>query len=108
MQHRKSKELRYMLAQVGIKLDDEKPEVVGPKTELREDPDRERTTERIMEILIAAGAPDRDVPWLTASCPSIADAMLYAPPPDGMIGASLAETCAILRGMISIDVGFRP
>jgi hypothetical protein len=59
MQHRKSKELRYMLAQVGIKLDDEKPEV-GPKAELREDPDRERTMERIREIVIAVGAPDRD------------------------------------------------
>lgn len=34
----------------------------------------------IREILIDAGAPDGDVEWLTASCPSIDHARGYRPP----------------------------
>jgi len=35
----------------------------------------------IREILIAAGAPARDLEWLTASCPDVYSARRYTPPP---------------------------
>lgn len=77
----KSAELRYMLACVGIKLDDPIAPSEPKRTVARIDPDiAER--DRIREILIAAGAPGRDIGWLTASCPGVAAAHAYAPPPD--------------------------
>jgi len=34
----------------------------------------------VRRILVAAGAPERDLEWLTASCPSVDDALAYQPP----------------------------
>jgi hypothetical protein len=82
MMHDKSIELRALLADVGIKLDDHRQAPAArrkpPVSELDDRLDRDL----IREILIAAGAQAHNVEWLTASCPSVAAAMGYVPPAD--------------------------
>lgn len=72
--------LRLELEAVGITLDE------PTKTESRlnrieaVEPVDAFTRAEIRGVLIAAGAPHRDLAWLTASCPSIGHAMAYRPP----------------------------
>lgn len=71
-----SSALRMRLASVGIFLDDKKTD---PKAQPAQPAQVEVDRARIREILVAAGAPDSDVEWLTASCPSIDYALNYRP-----------------------------
>ena len=34
----------------------------------------------VRRILVSAGAPQHDLDWMTASCPSVDDALTYQPP----------------------------
>lgn len=78
--HDKSRELRGMLADVGIVFTE--PVVLAPAARAREPLDEDlELRERIREILIEAGAPANDVGWLTASCPDVETALGYLPPP---------------------------
>lgn len=36
--------------------------------------------DEVRSLLVAAGAPERDLEWLIASCPSLDDARAYRPP----------------------------
>jgi len=79
--HDKSRELRCMLAGVGIAVDE--PVALAPAARAREPRDESlELRERIREILIEAGAPAHDVGWLTASCPDVDTARGYMPPPN--------------------------
>jgi len=79
----KSAELRVLLASVGVFLDD--PARPSPTVRASAPPRDEVSEllarEAIREILIAAGAPARDLEWLTASCPDADTARRYTPPP---------------------------
>lgn len=73
----RSVRLRQMLSAAGIEL--EKPAAdrdPKPENAIPAEPDRAR----IREILVAKRAPDRDLEWLTASCPSLEHALAYRPP----------------------------
>jgi hypothetical protein len=71
--------MRALLAQSGIYLDDapDRDPIAAPVTTDEPAPDRGA----IRAILVAAGAPQNDLDWLTASCPSIEAAQGYRPPP---------------------------
>lgn len=78
MSARDSEALRMMLLQnAGITLDEHIRRAPRPPTDRPEpvvvDP------ARVREILVAAGAPERDLEWLVESCPSVWDAMKYTP-----------------------------
>jgi hypothetical protein len=49
--------------------------VFGPLDQSKTSTDRDR----IREILIAAGAPTRDLEWMVASCPDESFALAYRP-----------------------------
>lgn len=75
-----SEQMRLMLAQnAGIFLDDDAP-VLEPE------PDWEAIAlvidrDMVHRILRERGAPERDLDWLTASCPSLAAAQAFVPTP---------------------------
>lgn len=75
-----SEQMRLMLAQnAGIFLDDDAP---APEPE----PDWEAIEivvdrDIVRRILRDRGAPERDLGWLTASCPSLAAAEAFVPTP---------------------------
>jgi hypothetical protein len=69
--------MRGLLASVGIFLDD-KPAAPQPAPEPTVVPvDRDE----IRAMLVDRGAPARDLDWLTASCPDLAEALLFEPTP---------------------------
>ena len=70
--------LRGQLASVGIILDTPS----GPSSPIRAAEVEPAPVDRelVRRILVSAGAPDRDIEWLTASCPSVDDALTYQPP----------------------------
>lgn len=74
----KSAALRARLATVGITLD-------GPRAAVQELP-RARAEPPVINraairtILRGRGAAERDISWLTASCPSKAHALAFKPP----------------------------
>lgn len=72
---RDSASMRVQLAQVGIQLDDKRPSLTAASASARPTVDRPA----IRAALIARGAPDRDLEWLTASAPSIECAQAYRP-----------------------------
>lgn len=75
---RESARMRAELAAVGIILDDPRPPLSAVAIQQSAPPvDRDA----VRAVLVAAGAPDRDVEWLVASCPSLEDAKAYRPPP---------------------------
>lgn len=77
MSEKESERLRYLLASVGITLDEPKqarPNVVVPTGKPPVDKGR------IRSILIERGAPEDQLWWLVRSCPSESDAMTYNPP----------------------------
>lgn len=72
----RSLHMRELLAAQGIQLDSAKPSRVDAKPRAAAAPiDRER----IRAILIDRGAPEADLEWMTASCPSEAAARAYSP-----------------------------
>lgn len=56
----------------------------------------------IRAALVAAGAPDRDLEWLVASCPSLEDARTYRSPAR-MAWCPLCDAAALVdeRGCVS-------
>jgi hypothetical protein len=72
-----SKFLRGQLASVGIFLDEPTPRQAHRALE-QPMPGVDR--DEVRRILMSAGAPPRDLDWLTASCPSIEDALGYVAP----------------------------
>lgn len=75
---RDSAYLRGQLASIGILLDPPTPAAIAATTGTAlPAPDRAE----VRRILESAGAPARDLEWLTESCPSIEDALGYQPPP---------------------------
>ncbi|HEU4727653.1 MAG TPA: hypothetical protein VFT22_07185 [Kofleriaceae bacterium] len=71
--------MREQLAKVGIVLDEPKVKPAAQKPPAHDaaaGPDRAL----IREVLIERGAPLEDLEWLSASCPSIEDAIEYTPP----------------------------
>lgn len=74
----KSEELRVLLASVGIFISDPVPVKPPAIVELRNRKPTPSERKSITEILIAAGAPDRDIEWLVNSCPSIDAALGYS------------------------------
>lgn len=50
----------------------------------------------VRAILVAAGAPAEDLEWLVESCPSLADARGYRPPPQ-------QAWCARCDGVRAVD-----
>lgn len=74
---RDSLRMREMLALNGITLDGAPASISSTAPRAIAAPvDRDL----IREILITAGAPDRDLEWLSRSCPSLAAALTYQPP----------------------------
>lgn len=71
--------MRGQLASVGIMLDEEKP-VVTSAPVVEKSPAYEPDREFIRTALEHAGAPARDLDWLTASCPDELLALEYKPP----------------------------
>lgn len=74
-----SQTLRAMLANAGIFLDEQSTPVTatpGPTT-------CEAPVDRalVREILVERGAPERDLCWLSASCPSVEHALAFEPTP---------------------------
>lgn len=68
--------MRAMLADVGIELDAPvPPAAVKARISDPQEPDRSV----IREVLIAAGAPARDLEWMVASAPSVEAARTYRP-----------------------------
>lgn len=79
MSENKSEMLRLRLLTVGIKLDDApKPAVQELPRARAEPPVINRAA--IRTILRGRGAAERDISWLTASCPSKAHALAFKPP----------------------------
>jgi hypothetical protein len=74
-----SEHLRMRLATVGIFLDDPKPSRAPSASPTSEPEPLDR--DKIRALLTSGGAPDRDLDWLTASCPSYVLAAGYRPPP---------------------------
>lgn len=76
---RDSAYLRGQLASVGILLDEP---TAAPATATSSPPTLDAPIDRevIREILVDRGAPEGDLEWLTASCPSVRDAEDYRPP----------------------------
>lgn len=79
--NRDSAFMRGQLASVGIFLDDKAPApghvtATGPAT-------REAPVDRALarEVLVERGAPERDLAWLVASCPSVEHALAFEPTP---------------------------
>jgi hypothetical protein len=72
-----SEMMRGMLIQNGIKLDDPAPprRATTPTAPAPAAIDRAE----VRRILVEQGAPEHDLDWLTASCPSIAHARAYRP-----------------------------
>ena len=70
-----------MLAENGVFLD-EKPPLRQLDKSARVTTVESVDRERLRAVLSAAGAPDRDIDWLTASCPSMDDALTYKPTRD--------------------------
>ena len=69
--------MRAQLASVGITLDEPKSPIASTAPQPIPDPvDRDM----IRLVLDEAGAPARDIDWLTASCPSLDYALGYLPP----------------------------
>lgn len=69
--------MRTKLAAVGIMLDESRPARAAERAAPTEaQPDRSL----IREILSERGAPAKALDWLTASCPSVEDALAYQPP----------------------------
>ncbi len=79
MSGRDARIMRERLAAVGIELEPapaERPALRAvPCYPDGVDVDRDA----IREVLVAAGAPARDLGWLTSSCPSMAEALAYQP-----------------------------
>lgn len=77
--------MRTALLEVGVNIDDLPQKLArSPVQPPREAPaDVERQI--IRQILVDAGAPARDLDWLSASAPTIAHARTYRPPasPEG-------------------------
>jgi hypothetical protein len=69
--------MRGQLASVGIFLDDKltAPRPAPAPTVAQVDRDE------IRAVLIERGAPARDLDWLTASCPDLAEALMFEPTP---------------------------
>ena len=74
----KSETLRTMLALKGILLEEARParKPAPPPTVVYVD------RELVRARLVGVGARERDLEWLTASCPSVAAAALYRRPRD--------------------------
>ncbi len=74
----RSQALRARLAAVGIVLD----EPAAPKSTATSSPRTSTVVDReaVRAILVAAGAPKRDLEWLVVSAPSVQAAMAYSPP----------------------------
>lgn len=71
-----AKFMRASLASVGIVLDESKQLIAVAPAVMHAHVDRDM----IRLILVEAGAPARDIDWLTASCPSLDHALGYVPP----------------------------
>lgn len=69
--------MRLQLATVGIFLDEPKRVHQPPRRQAVEPEPVDRGLVR--EILAAAGAPDRDLDWMVASCPGVEYALAYQP-----------------------------
>lgn len=77
----KSEQMRLMLAQVGIFLDEP-----APAREVEPGPDWDAIAafvdrDMVRRILRERGAPERDLDWLAASAPSLAAAEEFVPTP---------------------------
>ena len=73
---RESQVMRHMLRANGIVLDDPKQASAAarpPRSQSVEHVDRDE----VRAALLAAGAPARDLEWLTESCPSLTAARAY-------------------------------
>lgn len=73
--------MRGILAAYGMPLD---PPIdpARPTSEIEPaEPAPVDRDDEVRSILVEAGAPDRDLEWLIASCPSIDDARAYRAPP---------------------------
>jgi hypothetical protein len=68
--------MRGQLASVGILLEPSAAPSTPAAPATADAVDRDE----VRAILIAAGAPARDLEWLVRSCPSIEDARAYRPP----------------------------
>lgn len=79
--------LRGQLAAVGIFLDE--PPKPASKQERTRSPEPEPDRSEIRTVLQELGAPERDLEWLVASCPSVADALTYKPP----VRSAWCHTC---------------
>ncbi len=71
----KSEAMRMMLFNAGIVLDSEKPKHKPVASTAAPAIDRGE----IRRILIANGAPEKDLRWMTMSCPSLEHARAYRP-----------------------------
>lgn len=70
--------MRSLLAQQGIYLDEPRAPAPAPAKERLESVEPiDRAA--ISEVLLERGAPLRDVEWLSASCPSMDDALAFEP-----------------------------
>lgn len=90
---------RELARNAGITLDDDRPQpaaVAAEPTLPREVSDEDRVL--IREVLVAAGAPEKDLEWLVASCPSVEDALTYEP-------ARPVAYCARCQGPRVCDAG---
>jgi hypothetical protein len=74
-----SQTLRAMLATEGIFLDEQPAPVIATPSPTTCDLPIDRALVR--EILGDHGAPDRDLDWLVASCPSVEHALAFEPTP---------------------------
>jgi hypothetical protein len=68
-----------LMRNAGITLDDG-PVKITPTVAMTVTPMTDDERDSIREVLMAAGAPDRDMEWLTKSCPTLADALTYVAP----------------------------
>lgn len=69
--------MRCQLASVGIFIDDKPAEIHPALAPTVAQVDRDE----IRAVLIERGAPARDLDWLTASCPDLAEALMFEPTP---------------------------